>query len=359
MRRLFRAPRGLVAVMRRAESIGLAQVLFETGSVPLVTRALFQAEQMPSLQAGLLAEWVRQYGLQRARAVGVLSRESYLLFPAEAPDLPRAEWSLNMRWKIADRIHYPPEQAVVELFDLPGSAAQAESGKIYVAVAQESTVQEEVALFLQAGLSLLGIDILDLSLGRLTDALPEDGRGLGLLYWTAAGGVVSVRRNRTLYLARGLETGRRQIGRALADSGSPTALQGDPFVLDELAAELRRTFDFYENNFLQPPLEKLFIVPAGKEGLELPTQWAGSTGRDRWLDDGGYAWQESSTPAPAPGLWNAHLEELLCDELSARLGLGVEPLPLRRLLRWSAEVQEADLMGCLPAVGAALDWGAA
>ncbi|MEO5364082.1 MAG: hypothetical protein H7838_10735, partial [Magnetococcus sp. DMHC-8] len=98
--------RGVVAVLRRGEGLGMVHLLPGTdGCRPRVTHGLFQpAVAEPARR---LAEWVGQHGLGRARFVGVLNRDEYRLFPHDAPDLPRAEWGLNLRWKIADRIDYP------------------------------------------------------------------------------------------------------------------------------------------------------------------------------------------------------------------------------------------------------------
>lgn len=349
---------GVVALLRRAHGVGLAHLLFESGyDLPRVAHCFFQTVTQPQAQVDVVAGWVRQYGLKHARFVGLLDREAYLLFPTDAPLLlPREEWGMNLRWKLADRIHYPPEEAVVELFDLPGSTHQGESGKIYVAVAQASTVQREVDLFVQAGLPLLALDILDLALGRLTDPLTEDAQGLGLLFWTGQGGVVHVRRNRTLFLARTIETKRQQVWHARPDAPFSSPLLEDSAVLDALSTELRRTFDFYENNFLQPPLEHLFVIPVQDGCLDGSVQRGEGAERETFFqaDRAGYAWPtEPLLPPLRPG----SNDGLLLSALSERLEMRVEMLPLERVIRLAPDIVEADLLCCLPGIGAALGWG--
>ncbi len=347
--------RGVVAILQQSGDLGLVHLLSDPDDErPLVSRCLFQpAVGEPS---PLLAEWVQRYGLGRSRFVGLLNREEYLLFPYDAPDLPRGEWGMNIRWKIADRLGYPAEQAVVETFDLPGSATQETSGKIYVAVAPETTVQRKVDLFLNADLPLWGLDMADLALGRLTDTLPEDARGLGLLYWTGEGGVIQVRRRQTLFLSRTLETRRQPIWRALENATPSIPPEADHAALDHLATELRRTFHFYENNFLQPPLDHLFVMPTNPSSRDLP--WRTGDPLDHMTPgqtESGYAWRSEPvmTPPPAPIPW-ALLEERLLAALADRLGMRVSMLPLERVMRRAPDVQEADLIDCLPAIGAAL-----
>ncbi|MEO5348056.1 MAG: hypothetical protein H7836_00170 [Magnetococcus sp. YQC-3] len=329
MKSLFRFPwrraaisHGVVGVVQRSDGLGLVHLTQTVGvEPPMIAHCLFQPAVLDTSR--LLAEWVRRYGLEKARFVGLLDRSHYLLFPADKPALPREEWAINMRWKIADRIHYPPEQAVVELFDLPSQGA---ADKLYVAVAQERVVRSAVDLFVRADLPLAGLDILDLAMGRLTDHLPEDRQGLALLYWTAAGGVVSVRRDRQLFLARAIE------------SREPA----------ELADALQRTFRFYENNFAQPPLEQLFIVPMG-EGC----QEAGAAAPDPSVR--GYEWRTEPLIAPASGEEGEPCSHFPA-ALAERLGMRVQWLPLERVLRYAPGIREADLLCCLPAVGAALGW---
>ncbi|MBF0402046.1 MAG: hypothetical protein HQL90_14940 [Magnetococcales bacterium] len=322
---------GVTAVIRRDNGVGLVHLLFESGEEqPILAHCRYQSENQPRIQQRLLTEWVQQWGLRNSRCVALLDRESYLLFPTDAPPLPQEEWGLNLRWKLADRIHYPPEQAVVEIFERPGSAHLGESGKIYLAVAHDAQVQREVDFLLQAGLSLAGLDILDLAAGRLTDALPEDGQGVGLLFWTDHGGVVQVRRNRTLFLARTIETKRQQIWQQpTTDPSTIPPLVDFPAALDELVTELRRTFDYYENHFLHPPLEQLFLMPV------VDGDWNGAVPSSQ-----------------------RHDEQSLLATLSERLEMPVARLPLERLLRNTSLFTESDLIGCLPAIGAALDWGA-
>ena len=287
----------IVCLMRRIDGIGLVHLRFgSVGKPPFLARCLFQSVPDPLTWSRVAADLVFQCRLEKARFVALLDRSVYKLFPADAPPVPREEWALNIRWKIGDRIPYPVEQAVVEVFDLPGRTVEESSGKIYVAVAEEAEIQKQVDFFLNTGLNLLAIDIVELSLGRLTDGLPEDGQGLGLLFLEPGGGVVIVRRNRRLYLARSIET----------EPGISLELR-----FNALAMTLRQTFDFYESNFFQPPLEFLFVVP---------------------------------TP-----LFTSRLLPVLGE----MLGMHVYLLPIEKIMVRAPDIREADLFRCLPAVGAA------
>ncbi|MBF0097578.1 MAG: hypothetical protein HQM04_04745 [Magnetococcales bacterium] len=296
-------------------------------NLPLLRRCQFFPE--PVIPEEVNA-WVRQAGLRGAPAVGVLDRDAYLLFPADRPNLPRSEWGLNLRWKIADRLGYPAQEAVVETFALPGGASKSE--RIYVAVARSIRLQQEVALFHQAELRLQRLDIVELALGRLTDTLPEAETGVALLYWSGAGLLVILRRQGLFYLARLLEN----VSLDLWSPAPPApATQSASDAVDHLAMELHRTLHFYQNSFAQPTPHNLYVLPMSP--LCRQAEMERLQTREK------YAWP--GTPAQA-------LPMVICEQLSKRLELTVQPLPLQAVLRWQDGVDEALLSCCLPALGA-------
>lgn len=327
---------GVVAVMRRPEGVGLAHVRFDAGHErPVLHRCLFHPVEDRDAHQRVISRLVRRCGVEKARFVGVLERADYSLFPADAPALPRDEWGMNMRWKIGDRIDYPVEEAVVELFDLPGRVVEEPSGKVYVAVARDADVQKHVDWFLDAGLNLVAIDILELALGRLTDRLPEDQGGVALLHWEGTAGVVMVRRHGRLFLARTIEVSAPSLEPSWVMSDAPGGLSESESEsekserasrLTALTRALRRTFDFYESTFHQSPLEALFITPSSIQAFD--------------------------------GLSGAGVSRgVTCVAgLADALGMRVQVLPLEQVVVCAPDVQQDDLAHCLPAVGAALAW---
>lgn len=316
----------MVALIQRADGVGLVHVVFEGAGKPhRLAHCLFQPAVNPPSWDRVALELVRRCGLEKARFVGILDPTAYTLFPADAPAVPREEWALNMRWKIGDRIQYPVEQAVVEVFDLPGRTVEGDSGKIYVVVAQDTEVKRHVDLFLNAGLDLLAIDIWELALGRLTDTLEEDAQGVGVLHMAPEGGVVIVRRHQTLFLARTVETAWHDVVPDISSTAMALSMaSGRHGKMGELARELRRTFDFYESNFIQPPLGVLFVTPT-VTALSLDAS------------------QDASRP-----------NEAFLVALSERLGMPVRVLPLAKRVHAAPDIQDGDLARCLPALGAAL-----
>jgi MSHA biogenesis protein MshI len=162
----------------------------------------------------------------------------------------------------------------------------------------------------QSRLKIDAIDIPELSLRDLAARLPEDARGVSLLYLGDEQGVIIVCRGGRLQLARDIPFGTSAL------SGGKAGLE--PFGFDEpqerlslLALDIQRSLDFYESSFRQTPVAALYLLPTAK---------------------------------PLP--------ELL-PELQARLGTSVKSFVLGDIVAGeSQDLQTAE--SCLLAVGAAL-----
>ncbi|MBF0625268.1 MAG: hypothetical protein HQL82_10745 [Magnetococcales bacterium] len=306
--------KGRVGLTVRADGIGLVHVVRRTGARPLVKVCRF----IPNTGGGdggaelfALIQTLKSLELLKGAFVGLLFPGQYQIFPAEAPQVPREELATAMRWRIKDRLDFPVADAVVDVFDLPGSRGGGEM--IYVVATQTGHVRGCARLFHDAGLTLAAIDILELALRNLTVLTRDDADGLGLLFMDRRDGLVLVTKGGVLYLARPIEQGVEQLlesldGRAMVDAQE---MVRSP-VLDTLSLEVQRTMDYFESHFGQPPVSCIHVAP---------------------------------TPVPFPGLQGA---------LAEKLGMRIKNLPVTDILEWEDEVDAMDLARCLPALGAAL-----
>jgi len=69
-----------------------------------------------------------------------------------------------------------------------------------------------------------------------------------MLYFDADHGLITLTRNSTLYLARSMDIGYRQ-------------LQDTPGLVDRLALELQRSMDYYDRHFQQAPIASITLCP--------------------------------------------------------------------------------------------------
>jgi MSHA biogenesis protein MshI len=250
-----------------------------------------------------LLDIVRGYKLSNIPTSIVLDPEDYQLFPADSPDLPRDEWQAAMRWQIQDHIDQPASEMVVELFDIPPYQSGARTGRIYIAAAPESIIKQRSHITIQSGFALENITIPEISLSALASQLPEQPTGLGLLQLGRSGGLLMIIRQQTLYLARSIINSTSLMAESNTFSDASK---------DEVALEVRRTLDFFEGTFDQPPIEALYMLP----------------------DD-----------QPLAGLQQA---------LTQRLDIQVKEFNIRQIIDTPPELSDRDLAQALPAISAAI-----
>ncbi|MEO5331524.1 MAG: hypothetical protein H7839_05825 [Magnetococcus sp. YQC-5] len=311
-------PDGMAALILRSDGVGLVHLTFNKDKLhrPRLNVCHFQELSKGQSLARLAAGLVKARKLERARFVGVLDRNSYHLFPAEVPDVPREEWATAMRWRIKDQIDFPATQAVLEVFDMPPSRAAKDSERIYVAVAKDADVRRHVQLFLDAHLDLVAIDILELALRNVTIGLQDDQEGMALLHLEQKNGLIMMLKGGQFYLARRIDIGLNDLLESQKDQSPDdddmfSAIYHSP-LLDTIALEAQRTMDYFESHFGQAPAMSLHIAPL---------------------------------ITPIPGFRQAMAE---------RLGMRVKLLPLGEILEIPDTIDERNLALCLPAIGAAM-----
>ena len=206
-----------------------------------------------------LMQLVQQQALQKSRAVTVLSTNSYQLIQIDMGDLPAAERHDAARWQIRERIDYPPEEAVLDLFEVAPFGGERKP-LTYVVAAQKKVLREHVQLVDESDLVLRAIDIPEFSLRNVCDLFTDDDRGLAILLLLEQTGVLVIVRDGTLYLVRWLSIGMDDLI-PFAD-GNLEALTEQ---LDTIILEIQRSFDYCESTFQLPLVSRLLVAQTQRE----------------------------------------------------------------------------------------------
>ncbi|MBF0425020.1 MAG: hypothetical protein HQL66_04260 [Magnetococcales bacterium] len=309
---------GLIGLTVSPDGYGVARVVWRGEGEerkPILKECFFVSASVgvDSAERVALNQTLRAREMQHGRFVGLLFPGQYSLFPAEAPQVARSELATTIRWRIKDRLEFPVQEAIVDVFDLPQKKNPGQPESVYVVAAREATVKSCFSLFHQYDLPLVAIDVLELVLRNLTALIPDDTEGVGLLYLGRSDGVVQVTREGVLYLARPIDLGVDQLLESVAGRANATEeeLAASP-VVDAIVLEIQRTLDYYEGHFAQPPVSCVHVVP-------LPVVFQ-------------------------------NLQAVMAEKLGMRL----KEFPLRKILEVEAKVDDMDLARCLPAIGAAL-----
>ncbi|HET6656082.1 MAG TPA: hypothetical protein VFH57_07510 [Gammaproteobacteria bacterium] len=249
---------------------------------------------------------VRQLGLERHPAATVIDATAYQLLLVEAPDVQPDELRGAVRWRIKDLIDFHIDDAIIDVFEVPGQHSTGASARLMYAVAARSqAVHTSIRRLDTADIELKSIDIPEMCLRNVAALLPEDVEGVALLYLARDYGLIVLTRQHTLYLARRIETGYAALD-AAADANEFEALAGG------IVLELQRSLDYYESHYTQAPIGTIAVAP---------------------------------TAVPL-----TQLEEFVAANVSARV-IGCD---LNTLLEIAAPCDPILQGRCLPAVGAAL-----
>ncbi len=207
----------------------------------------------------VLDNLVRQQHLQRSRCVAVLPVDSYQLVQVEMAALPKEERREAARWQIRERIDYPPEDAVVDLFEVAPFGSD-KKPLTYVVSARQQLLREQVQIIEQNDLSLDSIEIPEFALRNVCELFSEDERGLAILLLLEQSGILVIVRDEILYLVRLLGTGMDDLI-PFAD-GDFEALTEQ---LDAIVLEVQRSFDFCESTFHLPTVSRLLVAQTQRE----------------------------------------------------------------------------------------------
>jgi len=174
----------------------------------------------------------------------------YDLLLVEAPGVQPSELRAAVRWKVRNLIDFHIDDAVIDVFEIPGQSNRPRGqAMMYVVAARARDVREYIDAIEGADLALEVIDITEMALRNLAARLEADVRGVAMLYLEEEHGIITITRQGSLYLSRRLETGSNQL------FDEPEAAQ------DQIALEVQRSLDYYDSHFSQPPVAALSVLP--------------------------------------------------------------------------------------------------
>lgn len=287
---------GLLGVYTGPEGLALARIQRAGQATTLLECQLLRAGQAE--QSAALKRYVDEHDLKGASVNLVLPPSHYQVGLLDAPEVPAEELRDAMRWRIKGMIAEPLEEVVVDACLLPEDAYRGRARRAYCFVLNKTRMQACAALITQAGLQLQSIDVTEMALRNLGLLAGAAELNLGLLRLGLNDGLICVQNGAELYMARRIE---RDLPGAEGDFG-PVSL------------EIQRSLDYFESQLGKGYISRLLLLPSKRDS-----------------------------------------EETL-QALGAGLAVNLQSLTLQSLFaeQPAAEVEYADQMHCLLAVGAAL-----
>lgn len=229
-----------------------------TGTRPRLTFAERAEVADPQQRKAHLEEFLRRGRLHGHSSHLILPLNSYQTMQLDLPDVPLSEARQAVRWQIGERIDYPAEQALVDLYQIAPFAGDRRSQN-YAVAAHCQGLRQQVDAIGAAGLRLQSIDIPEFALRNICELFVDDPRGVALLLLLEHSGLFVVVREGVLYLSRQLSLGMNSL---LAYDPDDSALMS---MFDTIVLDIQRSFDFCESSFQLPAVSRLLVAQTQQE----------------------------------------------------------------------------------------------
>lgn len=208
-----------------------------------------------SQQKLFLEKKIAEFGLQQTPTTVLLPQSDYQIFLIEQALVSEEEKREAVRWRIAEYIDFPVEEAVVDYLEVPQKNKEATTALTYVVVTRKSIVDEYVKNIRTLGLSLAAIDINQSALREIAFQLDDADVGQALLHIEETKSHIILFKQRTMYMMRDIDLGYHQIKEATQ--------------LHDLALEIQRSIDYCSSNLKNAGISRIVLTPLPERKTEL------------------------------------------------------------------------------------------
>ena len=230
------------------EGISLA-IINHTPSTPRLEHTQLYpctAEQYDSVLS-LLA---KTHKLDTVNCCFVLGQDEHEFFQVEKPDVETHEIPSALRWSIKDLVTYDIDDVVLDYINLPYG------NNIQVVTTQKQIINKRVELMRNSSCHISSIDISNHAARNLIAAMKITNADaiIGLLNLWGNNANIGVFQKGDIYINRSTTIGVEALNIINSEEVN------DSDVLDNLAIELQRTFDYFESVHQQAAVNKVVII---------------------------------------------------------------------------------------------------
>jgi len=265
---------GRVGLEVRADGIAVALAQPNEAGQLCIIESKFQTCKAAE-RVAVLAELVTELNAKGLMCNLVLPAKQYQTFPIEKPNVEESELADASRWRIKDMLDFNLDDAVTDVYEYPSDALRGRPEQLNVVVGRSAIIKEALKLVSESGLELGSIDIVDLALRNVAMRISDDEhKAQAVLYLRNGAGVMVLVKNGDLYLSRHFDF-------SLQSLNEPS--QQDS-VIQNLALEIQRSFDYFESQMGQVPPRTISLI-GPESNVPLANMLGGSIAADvNWLD---------------------------------------------------------------------------
>jgi len=241
---------GAVGLEVRADGISLSVAKPGNGGKLTISECIYR-EYNAAERVKVLNDLVSEFSLSGLPCYVVIPAEQYKIYPIEKPKVEENELADAARWKVKDLLDFDLESAVTDIYEFPSDALRGRPEQLNVVVCRSAIVQELVNLVTQSDLVLENIDIVDLAVRNVASRISSDEhRAVAVLYLRNGAGMMVLVKGGTLYFSRHFDF-------SVSALNEPS--QQDS-VIQHLALEVQRSFDYFESQMAQVPPQTVFLI---------------------------------------------------------------------------------------------------
>jgi MSHA biogenesis protein MshI len=259
LKKLFRKKtvcKGIVGVSFLQDGIAVAISKLTGDNELTLIHCEFIDAGKPDTQQDVLHELALQHNLAEYDCHLVLTSDNYRRVNVETPTVDENEIIEAIRWKINELIDFPVDKAVIDYYQTPMPVRANSSKMLEVIASPINIIKNQIEKCTKAGLQLKVIDIQETTLRNLAVQLPENGRGIALLYLLEFYGTLLIQKDAVIYVSRKFEIGYKKL--ELEDRNpAPAAVNAH----NNLALEIQRSLDYVESYYGIPPISALAVIP--------------------------------------------------------------------------------------------------
>ena len=265
---------GRVGLEVRSDGIAIALSKPNEAGQFCIVESKFQACKAAE-RVAILTELVIELNVKGLLCNLVLPAKQYQTYPIEKPKVEESELADAARWRIKDMLDFDLDDAVTDVYGYPSDALRGRPDQLNVVVGRSAIIKEGLKLVSESGLELESIDIIDLALRNVAMRLSDDEhKAQALLYLRHGAGIMVLVKNGDLYLSRHFDF-------SLQSLNEPS--QQDS-VIQNLALEIQRSFDYFESQMGQVPPRTISLI-GPDSNVPLANMLGGSIAADvNWLD---------------------------------------------------------------------------
>jgi MSHA biogenesis protein MshI len=265
--RKSRTNKGIVGISRNPQGVAIACTSYRENQ----KISLDYCEFIPFFNntdfASTIRQLASQHNLDDYDCHIVLNSEDYRRINIDALAVAEDEMHEAIRWKINDLIDMPADKATIDFYPMPSPARANNDKMLEVVITANDLIADLANKSKQAGLNLKVIDIQETVLRNLAVLLPENKRGVAVLYLQETTGIIIIQKEGVIYLARNLDIGYRTLGLNLV--GQEDESKSYATEQNNLALEIQRSLDYVESLYGIPPISGLAVVPLAQNTQEL------------------------------------------------------------------------------------------